>query len=141
MRVVIDTNVYISFLLGVGVPTPPSKVVMAGIEGHFSVVCSERLIGEIRRNVSTKPYLVKRIPPTELDLLINTLSEQAIFVVDDFEELPEFSRDRNDDYLIMIALLGQADYLVSGDPDLRVLGEFEGVRIVSPAEFANILDH
>lgn len=140
MSVVVDTNVYIRFLLGTSVPTPPSKVVVAGIEGDFSVVCSERLIGEIRRNVSTKPYLAARNPPAELNLLINTLKDQAIFVPDDFEELPEPSRDRDDDFLIMIALLKHADYFVSDDPDLKVIGEFEGVRIVSPAEFVTVLD-
>jgi predicted nucleic acid-binding protein len=34
----------------------------------------------------------------------------------------------------------KADYLVSGDQDLLVLGEYEGTRVVTPRQFLAILD-
>ena len=34
-----------------------------------------------------------------------------------------------------LALAGKADYLITGDDDLLVLGEFQGTKIVTPAEF------
>ena len=53
--------------------------------------------------------------------------------------MPSVTRDRKDDYLLAYAVVGRADYLVTGDRDLLVLGEVEGVRIVSPAGFVGAL--
>jgi putative PIN family toxin of toxin-antitoxin system len=47
--------------------------------------------------------------------------------------------DRDDDVVLACAIDGQADYLVSGDLHLKDLGEFEGIRIVSPDEFLKLL--
>ena len=53
--------------------------------------------------------------------------------------LPSYTRDRKDDYLIAQALAHRADYLVSADNDLLVLGQVETVQIVSPAAFSALL--
>jgi uncharacterized protein len=37
------------------------------------------------------------------------------------------------------AVGGKADYLVSGDQDLLVLEVYEGIRIVTPAQFLSIV--
>ncbi|MCL5266359.1 MAG: hypothetical protein M1343_14395 [Chloroflexi bacterium] len=37
------------------------------------------------------------------------------------------------------ALVGEADFLVSGDADLLVLGEVESVEVVTPTDFLEIL--
>jgi uncharacterized protein len=44
-------------------------------------------------------------------------------------------RDPDDDKLLEIAVLGQADCIVTGDQDLLVLDPFQGVRIMTPASF------
>ena len=49
--------------------------------------------------------------------------------------LPVVTRDAKDDYLLAYALVGQADYLVTGDEDLLVLQEIEGLKIVNPTQF------
>ena len=53
--------------------------------------------------------------------------------------IPKVGRDFKDDYLLAYASVEEVDYLVSGDEDLQVLKEVNGVRIVSPAEFLKIL--
>lgn len=140
MKAVLDTNVFISFLLGRGLQSPPSKVVLAGIHADFTIVCSHQLLAELKRKVADKPYLSAKIPPSELDLLVGALVAQAEFVTADLAMPSQLSRDRNDDFLLIAAVIAGADYLVTGDKDLLVLGEFEGVRIVSPADFAELLD-
>ena len=47
--------------------------------------------------------------------------------------------DPSDDMVLACAVAGKADYIVSGDPHLLDLGEYEGIRIVSPAVFVSIL--
>ncbi len=47
-------------------------------------------------------------------------------------------RDANDDMVLECAVVAGADVIVSGDKDLLTLNPFEGIRIVSPAEFAGL---
>jgi predicted nucleic acid-binding protein len=42
--------------------------------------------------------------------------------------------------VIACALAAQADYLVPGDQDMLVLGEHEGIRIVTPRQFLDLLE-
>ena len=44
------------------------------------------------------------------------------------------THDPDDDLFVTAAVEGQADYIVSGDPHLLDLGEYLGVKIVSPRE-------
>jgi predicted nucleic acid-binding protein len=62
------------------------------------------------------------------------LREVAIFI----DALPsvEVSPDPHDNYLLALASVGEADYLVTGDkPDLLALGRHEGTKIVSVRDF------
>ncbi|MDI6793639.1 MAG: putative toxin-antitoxin system toxin component, PIN family, partial [bacterium] len=49
------------------------------------------------------------------------------------------SRDIKDNMVIECAIEGGADYIVSGDPDLKVLKEYQEIQIVSPGEFLEML--
>jgi len=44
-------------------------------------------------------------------------------------------RDPKDNKFLALAADGQADYLVSGDRDLRDLSNFNGIPILTPREF------
>lgn len=48
-------------------------------------------------------------------------------------------RDPKDDKFLACAIEGEADYLVSGDQDLLAIGSYQGIQIVKPAQFLNIL--
>lgn len=51
----------------------------------------------------------------------------------------EVVRDKKDNKIIECAFDGQADYIVTGDPDLLVLNEFRGIKIRSPKDFVKEL--
>jgi predicted nucleic acid-binding protein len=53
--------------------------------------------------------------------------------------LPGVTRDPKDDAVVACAKEGQANYIVSGDQDLLVLNNYEGVQIVTPQQFIEIL--
>ena len=42
--------------------------------------------------------------------------------------------------VLATAVEGQVEYIVTGDPDSLVLGEFEGIRIVNVKPFLEVLD-
>ncbi len=52
---------------------------------------------------------------------------------------PAVSRDVEDDKFLATARVAGAEYLVTEDEDLLVLGEYEGVKIVDTATFLKVL--
>jgi putative PIN family toxin of toxin-antitoxin system len=46
------------------------------------------------------------------------------------------SRDSDDDNIIATAVAGQCDCIVTGDNDLLVLENFNGISIIKPADFS-----
>lgn len=49
-------------------------------------------------------------------------------------------RDPNDDKFLECAVAGEAEYIISEDQDLLTLKEFQGVKVLSVAEFIGFLE-
>ena len=136
MRVVLDNNVLVSAVISpLGIP---GAIYQAWRRAEFQLLVSAPLLSELVR-VLAYPRIVKltRWSPTEQDVFITLLAEDAILVSPDQEVT--LSRDPTDNRILEAAAAGAADYIVSGDKDLLVLGEFEGIPIVSPTRFVTIL--
>ncbi len=52
---------------------------------------------------------------------------------------PRWGGDRKDDYLYAHALVGRADYLVSGDKGVLQVRQIGAVQLLSPFEFLQVL--
>ena len=48
-------------------------------------------------------------------------------------------RDKKDNKVIECAFDGKVDYIVTGDPDLLVLKEFKGIKIITAKEFLDVV--
>jgi putative PIN family toxin of toxin-antitoxin system len=139
MRVLLDANIFISYLLPSAISSPIHRILQGAIEGKYILLVPDALITEFSRKVSTKPYLRERIAQEELALfisLLRTVSERLSPIT---EEIPEAVRDPNDIYLVAYALIGRADYLVTGDNNLLSLQQIGTVTILRPSEFAALL--
>lgn len=140
MRALLDANVYLSYLLTSSVrSTPPVLVVEAALSGEYTLLLTAGVIRELRDTSESKPYLAARITEAAASEFISELGCIAEIVPELDPPLPEIGRDRKDDYLFAHAVFGQADYLVSGDGDVRAFERIGETRIVSPAEFLSIL--
>lgn len=139
MRALLDANIYISFLLTRNLTSPPRMSVEAALDGAYELLISEGVIDEARRKTTSKPYLAGRIRPAEVDRLVRGLLVLAEMIPEIDESLPKVGHDRKDDYLFAHAVVGQADFLVSGDGGVREIERIGNVRIVTPAEFVVIL--
>jgi putative PIN family toxin of toxin-antitoxin system len=129
--VVIDTNVWISGLIFGGTP---ASVIQLFVDGSIVVVTSEEMLSELRRKISQKfPLFEPQLPQLEA-----SIREMAVLVKLGTRAV-NASRDVDDNMVIETAIEGKAGYVVSGDKDLLVLAPFEGVSILSPAQFVRVV--
>ena len=140
MRVLLDANVYISYLLapeGEGVIV---HIVEVGIAGAFRMLLPKALLEKIVVTVLKHEHLSRRIPPDDLRTFVNLISREAEVIPKIGASIPSVTRDRKDDYLVAYALVGQADYLVSGNKYLLALERIGEMEIVTPAAFLRLLE-
>ena len=140
MRVVLDTNVLISALLGSRrqPPSPPARILAAWRAGRFEVVTSVAQLDEIKRVLS-----YQKIRARLNEALANALIEDFFNVALVMADVPEVlaSPDPHDDLLLAIAQVSDADYLVSGDKvGLLSLVQFGRTMIVTVRDFMELLE-
>ena len=140
MRILIDTNVYISYLLTHDPDNNIHRTVDVAISSNHILLLPGELIDELVQTIRSKPALTKRIDPVRFDRFLAILRLTADVLPPLNRPYPAVSRDSKDDYLLVHALLAQADVLVTGDRDLLVLDPLGSLRILSPQAFLDLLD-
>jgi putative PIN family toxin of toxin-antitoxin system len=139
MRVVIDANVFIGYLLTPNEAGVLHTIVDALFEGQYTLLFFEDLIEELAQTTIRKQKLAKRILVDEMDELLSSLKAVAEEVSPITEAIPAIVRDYKDDYLVAYSVVYHADYLVTGDKDLLTLQQIEQVKIITPGEFAHLM--
>ncbi len=139
MRVLVDTNIFISALLLPHSESPSNQTVKYFLLGEFTLLIPIELLEELVRTIIEKKRLSKRIAIAEAEKLTGYLSEFAELIPPLAKKITPVTRDPKDDYLMAYALVSQADYLVTGDDDLLVLKQVDKVKFVTPREFVNRL--
>jgi putative PIN family toxin of toxin-antitoxin system len=132
MKVVIDTNIWISYLLGGLLRELDEKI----ISGKVKVVVSEVMLKEFGE-VINRPKFNALFTRKRVKELFALLDNYAIVVSP--KKKVNVCRDPKDNFLLEIALEGQVDCLVTGDDDLLVLDSFHNIRILRPADFREVL--
>lgn len=127
VRAVLDTNVFVSALLGKGSPT---RLYEAFKQGSFWLVSSKELIAELAE-VLLRPELA--ISAADIKIAFRLLRRRALIIQPTHRI--NVCRDPSDNLVLECALSGNSDWIVTGDKDLLVLHPFRGIRIVSPTSF------
>ncbi len=65
MRVLLDANILISYLLTPRQTSPILEIVNRGLLGEFVLLFPEDLLEELKRKAQEKKYLAERITPEE----------------------------------------------------------------------------
>jgi len=131
VRLVIDTNVFISGLLSGN--SLPAHLLTLWREGQFDLLTSAAQLDELMR-VTRYPKIRARMAPALAGRLINQIRDMAILISD----LPVVtaSLDPEDNYLLAMASAGSAEFLVTGDKrDLLALKLYNGTKIVTVREY------
>jgi len=131
-RVVLDTNVIFSAIGWRG--KPRDCLELARTQAIQGLIC-QHILDELLEKLITKMHLT-------LDEASVVIDELLVFmeIVEIMGALQGVCGDPNDDAVLECALKGQATHLVTGDTKhLLPLKRFEGIEIVSPAEFLQII--
>ena len=134
IKVIFDTNVWISFLIGKRLSFIKNHI----SSGQISIVTTEQLLKEIME-VTSRERLKKYFPKesvTELLELLDTIAEKVKIKPTHF-----INRDPKDNFLLDLIDFSKADYLVTGDKDLLVHNPFKSAIILTPANFEIIINN
>ncbi len=132
MRVVLDTNVFVS---GIFFGGPPGDVLSAWRDGVIEIVVSREIVTEY---VRVGERLSARFPGVDLNPALELLSATVTLVV--APPLPEPAcRDADDDKFLACAVAAEVRYVVSGDRDLLAVSPYRGVTVTRPRDFLDLL--
>jgi putative PIN family toxin of toxin-antitoxin system len=126
MRVICDTNVLLSGVLFGG---NCRSVIRLVSEGRVRGFTSNALLAEFE-GVLLRPKF--GLSASQIEATMD-LVRQTFVLVSPVESVAAVSEDPDDDLVLEAALAAAADVVVSGDGHLLALGEFRGIRILSPA--------
>jgi uncharacterized protein len=137
IRAVLDANVYVS--AAVRPEGPPGQIIDRFLRGGaFEIVMSQAIVEEVLRALSY-PKVRKYIRSgLEAELWFEDIVVLSHLVAGE-REFEGASKDPDDDKYIAVAIEGRAGFVVAGDAHLLDLKEYDGVRIVSPRVFLDLL--
>lgn len=129
-RVVIDSNVLISALL---LPqSTPRSVLELLAERNTTLLFSDSTFAELAIRLA-KPKFDRYRTMEQLEAFLDWLTELGEWIVPNLDV--DVCRDADDNQFLSLAIVGEADCIISGDKDLLVLNPFEGIAVLSPADF------
>ncbi|HCR70361.1 MAG TPA: putative toxin-antitoxin system toxin component, PIN family [Anaerolineae bacterium] len=131
MRVVLDTNIFISAVLGgkVGIIIDEWKA------GKFTLVVTDEIAHEYL-DVINRPKF--KIPEIEIVSVTDYLLRTAEFVTSE-EKINVIVADVTDNKFLEAAVAGKVKYIVSGDKHLLEIESFRGISIIKANEFIDLL--
>lgn len=128
MRVVIDTNWLISYLIKI--ETSDLKLILAN--PSITIVTTEKQIREFLEKIYLPKF--RKYFETELALdFIRNFAKKAEWV--QLTSDVAICRDSKDNFFLSLSRDAGADILISGDGDLLTLGKFENTSICTLPEF------
>ena len=130
MKVVVDTNVLIAGVVAEGLYRDIVKRRLPACE----LFTSRALLVELAEKLRDKFDL----NPTDLPLLRIYADEATVVKAKPL--VKPVCRDSDDDEVLATALAAKAEIILTGDDDLLVLKEFQGIRILSPRQFTEWMD-
>ena len=134
MRVILDTNVFVSGIFWTGAPF---RILEAWQGKKIKPIFSQEILNEYNRvaHILAQKYKQKNIIEIiELLLIYGEIATPSCLK-------EAVSRDPDDDKFIACALGADCPIIVSGDKDLLTISGYQEINILTPAEFVkNYLD-
>ena len=138
LKIVLDTNVFVSALIN---PRgKPAQILNYVFENKVRLFTSPSIIEELER-VLSYPKLVKRhgLEKQELKKFVSDLLS-ILSLVEGKKAIEVIAEDPADNNYLSCVVDAKADFIVSGDIHLLNLREYEGIQIITPAQFLEMLE-
>jgi len=134
---VLDTNVLASGLIRSKKDVAPVLLLDAWRQRQFDLVVSQHILSELAATLAS-PYFRRRLTLQQVTADLALFQGEAI-VTSITERVQGIATHPEDDLILATALSAKADYLVTGDMKLQRLDSYQGVNIVDPRTFVEIL--
>jgi putative PIN family toxin of toxin-antitoxin system len=130
MRVILDTNVFVS---GIFFSGPPYQILKAWHDGKLKLVISPEILEEYQRVCIA---LAEQFPSIDLGQILNLVTIRAEMA--NSQTLPEqICTDPDDDKFLACALASKSNVIVSGDKHLLQVSGYNGILVLKPRPFVD----
>lgn len=127
-RVIIDTNLWISFLLTKDFSTFDNIIA----HNKLTLIFSQELVDEFVE-VTQRDKFRKYFPLKDVENLLLKIKNRALFI--NVISNVSICRDIKDNFLLALAMDSNATHLITGDKDLLVLKKFGNTEILTMNEY------
>ena len=137
IRAVLDTNVLIAAIINVK-SSLTQEIYQKFLTLHFTLIISPDVLEEVEDLINRERIVGRHKRTTnEREVIMSEIASLS-YIVPGTTQV-EVVRDPNDNKIISAALEGKAEYIVSRDKDLLDLNEYQGIKIITPEKFIEIL--
>jgi uncharacterized protein len=123
LRVVLDTNVLLSAIVGHG---NPRRLVLELLKSHV-VITSRELLVDLLDVLSREKF--RDIEKNQINSFVSIVASKSLILM--LKERQDIVKEDPDDNVVLAsATEGKAEYIVSGDQHLLDLEQFRGIKIL-----------
>ena len=130
MKIILDTNVFIS---GIFFSGPPSQILKAWQNSRLQIVLSQEILNEYQRvaeSLAAKFPTIDILPIIELITIHGQLIDTEGFDV-------SVCDDPDDNKFMECAIAGNSEIIISGDKHLLKVSGYQGITVLKPREFVD----
>ncbi|NCN11657.1 MAG: putative toxin-antitoxin system toxin component, PIN family [Leptospira sp.] len=132
LRILLDTNVYLSAILFNG---KPRQILQELVDEKITGYISNEILKELEDTLSKPKF---RLTNDFTQIVLSEIREVtkivSIIPLTNYLDL----RDRDDYHILEAAYSAKVDFLITGDKDLLSLEKIQDFKIVSPDEYLRI---
>jgi len=130
MKIILDTNVFIS---GIFFSGPPSQILQAWKNKKLRIILSQDILDEYHRVAES---LSSKYPTIDIFQIIELVTVHGQFVDTTGLDIT-ICEDPDDNKFIECAIASDTKIIVSGDNHLLKITGYQGITILKPREFVD----
>ena len=138
IKAVLDSGVIVSaFVTPKGIS---AELLHSARQDLFKIYLCEQIFEEIKRVLLTYPHIREQYfySNRQVAMFCQGLRD-ATNLVAKIPVIKVIANDPNDNMVVACAIKAKAQYIVTRDDDMLVIGKYKGIKIVTPEEFMEVL--
>jgi putative PIN family toxin of toxin-antitoxin system len=131
-RIILDTNLWISFLISKNLSKLDPLINAGEIKLLFSKESIEEFVEVVERPKFKRFFSIK-----DIEKILNLFDQFGELIV--VKSKVNICRDEKDNFLLNLSIDGKADYLITGDKDLLILKKIERTKILTIKQILDLV--